>query len=113
MQIDRRTMISGIIVALAASPALARPRAAGPSWYDRAIVIDALGGLGDPYAGDDELRLTDRAWSEMVGTGVTMLRDTVFPVGNVADPWGDYQKAIADKHNIIAANPDRLLLVEN
>ena len=30
------------------------------------------------------------------------------PVGNVADPWGDYQKDIALKQNILNANPDRL-----
>jgi membrane dipeptidase len=47
----------------------------------------------------------------MVGTGVTMLRDTVFPVGNGADPWGDYQKDITAKHNVMEANPDRLVLI--
>ena len=31
----------------AAGPARAKP--ARSSWYDRAIVIDALGGVGDPY----------------------------------------------------------------
>ena len=40
--------------------------------------------------------MSDRAWAEMVATGVTMVRDTVFPVGNGADPWGDYQKDIGD-----------------
>ena len=30
-----------------------------------------------------------------------------------ADPWGDYQKDIADKHELIAANPDRLILVRS
>ena len=56
---------------------------------------------------------SDRAWAEMVATGVTVLRDTVLPVGNVADPWGDYQKDIALKQNILAANPDRLMLVRS
>ena len=49
----------------------------------------------------------------MVETGVTLLRDTVFPVGNVADPWGDYQKDVASKLNMLNANPDRLLLVRS
>jgi len=49
----------------------------------------------------------------MLATGVTLLRDTVFPVGNVADPWGDYQKDIVAKHNILNANPDRLVLVRS
>src|SRR5829696_5566755 len=85
MQIDRRTMLGGTAALLAAGP-LAAQRAAAASWYDRAIVIDALGGVGDPYSPDEQLRLGDRAWAEMVGTGVTLLRDTVFPVGNVPDP---------------------------
>src|SRR4029453_1420482 len=55
-------------------------------------------------------RLSDRAWSEMVATGVSLLRDTVMPVGNLADPWGDYQKDVALKQNILNANPDRLVL---
>jgi len=57
--------------------------------------------------------MSERAWSETVATGVTVVRDTVFPVGNIADPWGAYQKGIAEKHELIAANPDRLLLVRS
>ena len=37
-----------------------------------------------------------------------MLR-AVFPVGNVADPWGEYQKSIKSFHSFFAANPDRLV----
>ena len=110
MRIDRRTMLAGS-VALAAAPALAKAEAKSADWYERAIVIDALGGAGDPYGPEEQLRFSDRAWAEMVGTGVTMLRDTVFPVGNVADPWGDYQKDVAFKQNVINANPDRLVLI--
>jgi membrane dipeptidase len=112
MEIDRRTMVGGAAAALLATPLFAKPRG-GPAWYDKAIIIDALGGVGDPYGPEEQLRLSDRAWSEMVATGVTMLRDTVFPVGNVADPWGDYQKDVAAKQNVLNANPDRLLLVRS
>jgi membrane dipeptidase len=114
MNMDRRMMLAGTAALLAAGPAAARkPAAAVTGWYDRAVIIDALGGLGDPYGPDDQLRMSDRGWSEMVATGVTLLRDTVFPVGNVADPWGDYQKDVEGKHNIAAANPDRLVLVRS
>ncbi len=110
MQLDRRTMLAAG-AALAAAPGLAVPRAARASWYDQAIIIDALGGTGDPFMSDDVTRMSDRGWAETVATGVTVVRDTVMPVGNVTDPWGDYQMDIAAKHDLIAANPDRLLLV--
>lgn len=109
MRVSRRTMILGAAAAAISRPAFSRVRGAG--WYDRAIIIDALGGVGDPYGGDGVLRLSDRAWTETVATGVTMLRDTVMPVGNVADAWGEYLKSIDDNKDGLAANPDRLLLV--
>lgn len=113
MFMDRRTMLAGGGALALAGPALAqrRPRA---DWFDRAIVIDALGGL-DPggASGDQTLRYTDRAWADTLATGVTVVRDTVFPVGNVADAWSDYQESVEEKRNIIAANPDRLLLVRS
>jgi membrane dipeptidase len=109
MRVSRRTVILGAAAAAMSRPAFSRGRAGG--WYERAIVIDALGGVGDPYGADGVLRLSDRAWAETVATGVTMVRDTVLPVGNVVDPWGDYLKEIDDKKDQLAANPDRLLLV--
>ncbi len=110
MRIDRRTMLAGS-AALAAAPGLTKPKAVKVDWYDQAIVIDALGGVGDPYGPEEQLRLSDRAWGEMVATGVTLLRDTVMPVGNLAEPWNTYQEDVAVKKNIINANPDRLLLI--
>jgi membrane dipeptidase len=110
MEIDRRTMMAGSAALLVSAPGLAKGKAKA-DWYDRAIVIDALGGVGDPYSPEEQLRLGDRAWAEMVATGVTLLRDTVFPVGNGTDNWGDYQRDIAAKQNILNANPDRLQLV--
>ena len=113
MKIDRRTLIAGGMATLVAGPALAQRHAMGGSWYDRAIIIDALGGTGDPYAPDGQTRWSERAWAETVGTGVTVVRDTVFPVGNSADPWDDYQKNIVDRKALFGANPDRLLLVRS
>ena len=112
MQIDRRTLMAGSAALLASAPGLAKSKAQA-DWYDRAIVIDALGGLGDPYGSEGVSRMSDRAFAEMMQTGVTVVRDTVFPVGNTADPWADYQKAIGDFHDYFAANPDRLQLVRS
>ena len=115
MDLSRRAVLAGVAAITAAGPAFAQraARTASGDWYGRAIVIDALGGLDDPYGPEGHLRLSDRAWAEMIATGVTMLRDTVFPVGNAADPWGEYQKDVANKANAIAANPDRLVLVRS
>ena len=111
MEFDRRTMLAGTAAAIATGPALAKGRASAGSWYDRAVIIDALGGLSDPYAPNDQLRLSDRVWTEMLATGVNVLRDTVMPVGNGPDPWGDFQKDLQGKKDVLNANPDRLVLV--
>jgi membrane dipeptidase len=113
MDVDRRTMMAGAAASIVAGPVLAQKSSHGTGWYDRSIIIDALGGLSDPYSPDEQLRLSERAWSEMVATGVTVLRDTVMPVGNAADAWGDYRNDIAAKQNVLSANPDRLLLVRS
>lgn len=113
MLIDRRTMLAGTAAAFAAGPALAQRRAAAGNWFDQAIIIDGLSGSGDPYGEEGVTRLTDRTWAELAATGVTVVRTTVLPVGNVADPWADYQKAIDFEHALIAANPERMLLVRS
>lgn len=110
MQFDRRTVLGGMAAAAVVGPARGRA-ATTPSWYRRAIVIDGLGGISDPYAVGDELRLTDRAWAEMRMTGITAVRDTLLPVGNYADGWEQFSKNLDNYHNQLLANPDRLTLV--
>ena len=116
MDISRRAMLGGAAALAAGGPAVAKAagKGSGGDWFARAIVIDGLGGTGDPYNEEEGVtRISERAWAETVATGVTVVRDTVFPVGNLADPWGDYQKDIAAKHELIGANPDRLLLIRS
>ena len=114
MQITRRALVGSGAAMLTAGPLLARsPKAPAAGWFDRAIVIDGLGGLNDPYTEGEISRLSDRAFAEMMQTGVTVLRDTVMPVGNVADPWADYRKYMDHSLQFFAANPDRLLLVRS
>ncbi|HVU30981.1 MAG TPA: membrane dipeptidase [Sphingomicrobium sp.] len=111
MQVDRRTVLGTIVGAAFAGPALAKS-AAAPSWYSKAIVIDGLGGINDPYGAEDDLRLSDRAWAEMRKTGLTAFRDTIVPVGNQVDAWEQFQKILAGYHDYFRANPERLRLVE-
>ena len=111
MLIDRRTMLAGTAAAFAAAPAAAQKRAAGTAWYDQAIIIDGLGGSGDPRTDEGVSRYTDETWAETLATGVTIVRDSVLPVGNVNDPWAEYQEEIAEKRALFGANPDRLIHV--
>ena len=115
MVISRRAMLGGVAALAAAGPGFARGAAQrrGGDWFSRAIVIDGLGGMADPYAGEGISRMSDRAFAETMATGVTMLRDSIMPVGNVADPWGAYQKALTDFRTYFGANPDRLLLIRS
>ncbi|MGE5561910.1 MAG: dipeptidase [Bacillota bacterium] len=110
MHIDRRGFLGGAAAALAIGPALAK-KAPTPSWYSDAIVIDGLGGLVDPYSPDDWIRISDRAWAEMRMTGITAVRETLLPVGNLADGWEQAVRKLETYHNILAANPERLRLV--
>src|SRR5689334_4889370 len=112
MKLDRRTVLAGTAATLTAAPALAAKPSRYPAWYSNAIVIDGLGGIGDPYGSDTELRLTDRAWAEYGLTGLTAVRDTLLPVGNSADSWEQFQKNLTDYKNGLLANPERLRLVE-
>lgn len=112
VEVDRRTIMIGVAAAstLAAAPAIAKTKQA-PDWYRNAVVIDGLGGINDPYGAEDDLRISDRAWAEMRQTGLTAYRDTIVPVGNQLDSWDQFQKNLADYHNLLRANPDRLTLV--
>ena len=112
MELDRRTLLAGSAAAAAvavSSPLHAARQAA--SWYGRAIIIDGLGGIGDPAAGEGVFRYGDKAWADTRATGVTVVRDTVLPVGNGVDLWAEYQQQMVEKRAILGANPDYLLLV--
>jgi membrane dipeptidase len=112
MQLDRRTVLAGGAAAISAAPALAQRAAKHAGWYRNALLIDGLGGISDPYAPSEDLRLSERAWGEMRMTGLTAVRDTLLPVGNSVDAWEEFQKGLSDYHDILRANPDRLKLVE-
>lgn len=112
IEFTRRGMLVSTVAV--ASAAFAKPSAlGGTKHFDRMIVIDGLGAMGDPYAPGEQLRLSKRAWAEIIATGVTVIRDTVQPVGNVADPWTRYKADVQLRHNLVAANPDRLILVRS
>lgn len=112
MKLDRRTVLAGAAAVFAAAPTLAQRAAKQAGWYRNAIIVDGLGGISDPYAPDDQLRLSNRAWAEMRMTGITAVRDTLLPVGNHADGWEEFRTNLDHYHQLLLANPDRLKLVE-
>ena len=64
MNLDRRTVLAGTAAALASPPLFAKARPGRADWYDRSIIIDGLGGFGDPNAPDGVSRYTDRGWAD-------------------------------------------------
>ena len=113
MNLDRRTVLAGTAAALASPPLFAKARPGRADWYDRSIIIDGLGGFGDPNAPDSVSRYTDRGWADTIATGVTVVRDTVMPVGNVPNAWAAYQQDMEAKRATFGANPDRLIHVRS
>ncbi|WP_162888148.1 dipeptidase [Sphingomonas mesophila] len=109
----RRSVLAGGAAAALAAGAPAPAKRHTGNWFDRAIVIDALSGSGDPEAPQGVTRLSDESWSRLVATGLTAVRTTLLPVGNVPDPWAVFQQSIADERALLAANPERLLLVRS
>ncbi|WCM25196.1 dipeptidase [Sphingomonas sp. QA11] len=107
MQLSRRELIG----ALAALPAVSSARAAAPSGYpardyDRAIVIDGLGGLVDPYGKEGDPRFSARGWAELRQSGVSAIHCTVNEVGNEPDVADKTLRNLAALEEVIADNPD-------
>jgi len=113
MTTRREVLIGG--TALAASIAAGRAAAATAGMsdkdYQRAIVIDGLGGVDDPYSPDDATVLDPRAVADLKASGLTMSHFTISAVGNSADAWEQTIVGIAKTDRFIADNPDVLIKV--
>ncbi len=93
-----------------------RARAAAgfdPARYDRAIVIDGLGAFDDPDGGPDVARLSPRGAGELRRSGTTAFQMTVSEVGNDPDALDRTTRTIAFLDQLIADNPDLLLLARS
>jgi membrane dipeptidase len=96
MTIDRRTFLTGVTWAAAASmlpwEARAEARGAisqGTGMADGGIIINALGGLDDPNRGSDGLvpELTPRVLAEAHASGLTAVNITLGYVSGPDDPF--------------------------
>jgi membrane dipeptidase len=84
----------------------------GAGRYGRAMVIDALGGVGDPDpSAPEDAPLTAAALADVKVSGVTAINLTVNLVGNGPDRFERAVKGIALVEREIEAHPDVLLRV--
>ena len=120
--ISRRQLISGVaaaglvnrwsFAADGAGAASAVSASYARSRYDRAIVIDALGGLGEfnPDAPDDA-PLSARGLADARESGVTMINFTINDVGNGPNKFMAAVKNIAGIERELLLHPDVLMKI--
>jgi membrane dipeptidase len=115
MILDRRQLIGAAAAAIVGKWAAAAG-AAGAGYstarYQRAIVIDALGGLGetDPNAPEDA-PLSARALADARDSGITAINWTVNEVGNGPNKFATAVTNIAGVEHELAAHPDALMKI--
>jgi len=82
------------------------------SQYERAVVIDALGGLGevDPSAADDA-PLTPKGLADARESGVTAINLTINDVGNGPDKFVKTVTNIAQIEHELTLHPDLLMKI--
>lgn len=112
MDLTRRSIIAaGLAIPAAALAAKARVPAARS--YRDMVVIDGLGGLGDPYGAETDIRISDRAKAEIRRSGVTAVNQTIGEVGNGTKVWEQTLQSIAALDKAIADNADFLIKVNS
>jgi membrane dipeptidase len=113
MATRREFLIRG--AALATAAAAGNAGAATSAFTDtdfrRAIVIDGLGGVDDPYGAPDATVMDPRAVADLRAAGLTMSHFTVNAVGNGPDVWAKTIANIAGTDQLITDNPDVLIKV--
>src|SRR5580692_8209107 len=114
MSTRREFLIQGAALATAAAAgnAGAAPATAfSDAEYRRAIVIDGLGGVDDPYAPPGATVLDPRAIADLKTSGLTMSHFTVNTVGNGPDVWAKTVATIAQADQFITDNPEVVIKV--
>jgi membrane dipeptidase len=113
---DRRGLLAMLGGAVAAGSASAQPAGTKPQArpvYDRAIIIDAQGGIGDPdpRAGPDDPP-SRMMLDEVKTSGVTVISLTVGEVGNGPDRFAGTLEALANVGNAVASAPDHFMVIQ-
>ncbi|MFN0025324.1 MAG: dipeptidase [Parvularculaceae bacterium] len=110
-RLNRRHILIGGAAAFAAAPGVAFAQA--PRLYERATVIDALGGPGGSKGDGEEPfeRLTQRHLDDVKASGVSALHVTISDVGNKHDAFQNTIFQLSWFEREIDAHPDRFLRV--
>lgn len=115
MEMNRRSWVAGAASMLALSQAtnvLAADRKP-KDWFANAIIIDGLSSFGDPYAPEEQMRLSEQLKNELRRTGTTAINVTISAVGNDSNVWEHGLKSIENFESAVAANPDFLVKIQN
>jgi membrane dipeptidase len=114
--IDRRTFLTGVTWAAAASILPWEARSAdsrGTVMADSGIIINALGGLDDPNLGSDALvpELTSRVLAEAHASGLTAVNITLGYVSGPDDPFEASVRDIAATDTLVRQHDRDVLKV--
>ena len=108
---DLLTQGAALATLAAAGAAGAAPAAFSDADFRRAIVIDGLGGVDDPWGAPDATVMSPRGVAALKESGLTVSTFTVNTVGNAPDVWDRTIRNIAQIDQLIADNPDVLIKV--
>lgn len=106
---DRRTCLGLLAAAPLVMPSALRAAIYADRDYAKAIVIDGLGAISDPYGAPTDARLSARAIAELRASGQTAVGMTMSDVGNDRDAFDNTIKNIAATDQVIADNSDVFL----
>ena len=97
---------------LGSTPARSASIAYSARDYERAVVIDAMGTIGDPYAGNAEASPSPGLLQDLRASGVTAVSMTL-SVGSTGDRMSKALQKIAWFDEKVAAAPDALVRVRS
>jgi membrane dipeptidase len=109
---SRRTLLVAGAASLVSACAARSPT--GWDGYDDAVIIDGLGGFGDPNLGRGVSlaeRTNVRALADLRQSGVSAQNFTLPYVAGPDDPYQVSIDAISEMNELIASNPDHLMKV--
>jgi membrane dipeptidase len=114
MEMNRRNLVAGAagMIAFSRTPVALAKATKPKDWFSKAIVIDGLSSFSDPYAPDEQMRLSEQLKNEIRQTGTTAINITIGGVGNDPDVWDQGIDFIKNFDAAIAANPDFLVKIQ-